>query len=377
MKQKPRLRIRLTLCVGAILLISNTLLVLLLLYNFSTALMGFLIPIDGEMVECHFDDGMEAKLLTVGIVIAVVATGMGTLLTYILLGKVLRPLQELSDHMQRVDQENLLSPAGISSNVREVDSLIDSFNSMSAKIQKLFENQRHVSSFVAHEFRTPLAVIQTAIDVYKKQPDQEPDKLISQVSEQIAKLSMLVTQILNLSSIQRIELKERVPICLLLDEAMEDLEDFAQENQVTLELRAPIVNWGADEQTLQVIGNHDLLYQAFFNLLENGIKYNRAGGSVTVEIGGGNGKICVRISDTGCGIPAAEREKIYCPFYRCEHKSSRKIQGNGIGLAFAKQVFEHHKGSLSLLESRDGSCFQVCLNEYVPAGRITDAAADC
>ncbi len=372
MKRKPRLRVRLTIYVGSVLLISNTLLVLLLLYNFGSAISGFLVPIDGEMVEFYFQDGMEAKLLAIGIVIAVAATVLGILLTYVLLGKVLRPLQELSDHMQLVNQENLLCPADISSDVWEVDSLIDSFNSMSAKLQKIFEDQKYFSSFVAHEFRTPLAVVQTTIDVYKKQPDQAPDELISKVSEQISKLSMLVTQILNLVSIQRVELKESVPVCLLLAEAVEDLEGFAEENQVTLELHCR-----PEEQAPQVIGNHDLLYQAFFNLLENGIKYNHAGGSVAVEVCREQGKVCVRVTDTGCGIPAADRENIFCPFFRCDHKNGRKIQGNGIGLAFSKQVFEHHKGSLSLAEAEVGSCFEVRLNEYIPARRTSDEIADC
>lgn len=377
MKEKPRLRIRLTLFVGLILFVSNTLLVLLLLYNLGAALAGFLIPIDGEMVEFYFADGMEARLLTIGIVIAVAATGLGTLLIYLLLGKVLYPLQALSDHMQRVDQENLLSPVEVTSNVREVDSLISSFNSMSAKLQKIFENQKYFSSFVAHEFRTPLAVAQTTIDVYRKQPEQGPDKLISQISEQISKLSMLVTQILNLASIQRVELKDLVPIGLLLDEVVEDLEGFAEENQVTLELCTSAMNCGREKQAPQVLGNHDLLYQAFFNLLENGIKYNHAGGCVSVEICSDNGKICVRIADTGCGIPAAEREKIFCPFYRCGQQSARKIQGNGIGLAFSKQVFDHHRGTLSLADTQRGSCFEVHLNEYVPARRSADEIADC
>ena len=357
--QKPRLKIKLSIYIGTILLISNTLLVMLLLYNLEVAFAGFLIPVNGEMVEYYFDDGFEARLLLIGVVIDLTATVFGTVFTYMVLNKVFRPLQKLSEHMLKVDRENAFSPIDLSSNAREIDSLITVFNTVNLKLYQKFEDQKQFSSFVAHEFRTPLAVMQTSIDVYKKRPQQSPEELVELVSQQVSKLSALVTQILKLSGIQRVELRERVPVNILLAEVMEDLEDFAESSQVELEdLTAG--------QSAQVIGSHDLLYQAFFNLVENGIKYNHAGGKVSASMYIQQGKVCVRIKNTGCTIPETVRDKIFLPFYRCEQKDGSKSKGYGIGLAFSRKVMEHHKGTLGLAEDSQDTCFEACLNEYDP-----------
>ena len=368
-KEKPCLRFFLTLRIGGILLIGNTLLVLLLLYNLQAAFAGFLIPVNGEMTAYYFDDGLEAHLLFLGVIIAVGSTLLGTLLTYFVLGKVLRPLQQLSEHMRMVEQENSICSADIISEVREVDSLICSFNTMSSKLQDSFEKQKQFSSFIAHEFRTPLAVIQTKIDVFNKQPDQEPTDLVNHILNQVSRLSKLVSQILDLASIQRVELKEKIPVDMMLEEVTEDLEDYADEAQVSLQIEGIPTEKAFDTHAFQVIGNHDLLYQAFFNLVENGIKYNRAGGTVHVVIRNENGTVCVQISDTGGGIPIYAREKIFFPFFRCEQDHMGSIQGNGIGLSFSKQVVEHHRGSLILCDSEEGACFEVRLKEYIPIKR--------
>ena len=356
MKEKPRLRVRLTLLVGTILLVSNALLVLLLLYNFSAALAGFLIPVNGEMIEYHFVDGLEAQLLVLGIVIAVCTTALGTFLTYMLLGKVLRPLQQLTHHMEMVDQEDMICPAEITSRVCEVDSLITSFNSMTEKLQRTFDNQKQFSAFVAHELRTPLAVIQTKADVYRKSPDGTPEELIDLISAQVAKLSTLVTQIMDLANIQSEALRDRIPVRLLLEEVSDDLEEFAQERQVRLLLPE---SSAASETEMVVVGNHNLLYQAFFNLMENGIKYNHAGGWVAVEFHEGEGMVCTRLTDSGGGIPEEEQEAIFRAFYRCERADAR---GHGIGLALTKRIIEHHKGVISQHNIEGGSCFDVCLH---------------
>lgn len=367
MKNKPKIRIFITLIVGLILLISNSLLVILLLYNFDVALAGFQIPVNGVMVNYYFDDGLEGKLLVIGIIIAISTTILGTVFTYFIMGKVLNPLQKLSDHMKISEKENLLEKTNIKSNLREIDSLIDSFNFMNEKLLAMFNNQKHFSSFVAHEFRTPLAIIQTNIEVYKKQPPEEKDhdKIISLISTQVSNLTMLVTQILNLVAIQRVELKDRVPINILLEEVVDDLEDYALEKNVTLNLTFYDKGNKVTDIPVDIIGNHNLLYQAFFNLVENGIKYNVENGTVSIILNKFNDDIFIKICDTGCGIPENEKENIFIPFYRCKKTKTCNIQGNGIGLAFSKHVFDHHKCTISLDDKNDGkgTCFLVTMKE--------------
>ena len=338
MKKKIKLQQKLTLCVGLILLLSNLSLVALLLYNFQMTVSGFMIPFEGQSIEIYFADGLEKKLLILGIGIAIAATAVGTLLTWWILGRVLQPLKDLSRHMELTDRQNLVQQTQITADTREIASLIDSFNSMCSRQEQLFESQKNFASYAAHQLRTPLAVVQAELDVYRREPDRDPEDLLEKIGEQNSRMSTLVTQILNLSGIRRAELKDRIPVVTLLEEVMQDLEDFADEKCVSVSAQ----NFCGEE--VQVLGSHALLYQAFYNLVENGIKYNHPGGKVTVQIQTEQQKIRIRIQDTGPGIPEAERTQVFCPFYRCRQKDGP--EGSGIGLALAQQVLEHHKGAL-------------------------------
>ena len=357
---KRKIRTRITLIVGLILLISNLLLVSLLLLNFNMALNGFQVPINGELVTYYFSDNMEAYLFLAGVVVAILATVVGTVIIHLVLGKILLPLQKLSEHMQKSDRGNLLSYFESDTKIKEVDILISSFNSMNEKLRNIFENQEHFSSSVAHEFRTPLAIILTNLDVYKKQPDMDTDIVINVITEQVKKLSKLVTQILQLVSITRIELKELIPINLIIDEVIEDLEGYANEKEVSIEF-----NNSLDEgEDIKTVGSHDLLYQAFFNLVENAIKYNKEKGKVFINVTQDEDNIFINIKDTGKGISKEDREKIFEPFYRGDKDRNSKINGNGIGLAFTKQVLNHHQSSIKLCDSDIGASFEIIMLTY-------------
>ena len=365
-KQKPSLQIRLTCYIGGILFVSNTLLVLLLLYNFGTALAGFEIPINGEQVLYHFDDHLEERLLLLGVLIAVFTTVAGTGATYVILGRVLEPLKALSLHMQKADQENIQLETNLSSKNREVDSLITSYDSMSRKLHQDFLSQKNFSSYVAHELRTPLAVMQARMDLYRKKPEKA-DELIDMLSGETAKLSTLVTEILDLSGIRRAELTELVPCALLAEEVTEDLEEAAEEAGITLSGNLDSLTDPADPR-YEVLGNHNLLYRALFNLVQNAIKYNRPGGTVTLTLTEADDIIQLEVRDDGFGIPQEYREHIFDPFYRAKTEEATEKQGHGLGLSLAKEIITHHKGRIQLLDTEEGTAFLIKLHRHINTG---------
>lgn len=354
--------------IGAGMAISNTLLVLLLLYNVFVSMAGFNIEINGEIVNYHFTDGFEEKLLIVGIAIGVVTTIIGVAVTSYFVKRQLRPLKQLSDHMAQVDRENLIDNIQIDTPVKEAEILLESFNNMTRRVREAFDNQKNLASYIAHELRTPLAVIQTKLDVYKKMPDEDknPDGLVEMMDVQVNKLTNLINRILEFSNIQRIELTELIPIYILVEEVFEDLDDKAEEKNVTMELENNS-NLSDDElMGVEIKGNHELLYQAFYNLIENAIKYNREGGVINVSISVENQRLTVNVKDTGCGIPDTDKDRIFDPFFRCNNQETMENKGSGIGLALAKKIFEHHKGEICLKEAKGfANCFQVQLNQFV------------
>lgn len=360
---------KIALIIGAGIAISNLMLLALLLYNMWVSMAGFEIEVNGEILEYHFADNFEKKLVWAGVVIAVLTTVLGVIFTSYFVKLELKPLKKLSDHMATVDKYNLVEKIEMETPIKETEDFVKSFNNMTIKVKEAFQNQKNLTSFIAHELRTPLTVIQTKIDVYKKIPEDErdTDALVTMMEMQIKKLTLLINRILEFANIQGIELNELVPIYILIEEVFDDLEEIADEKNIRLTLENGSNMPKNSLMDVEVKGNHELLYQAFYNIIENAIKYNNENGVVDVIISvENNNKIYVKIKDTGCGIPLSEQDKIFEPFYRCQNDWTKNNKGSGIGLALTKKILEHHRGRIYLRETYDyNNCFEVILDRYV------------
>ena len=111
-----------------------------------------------------------------------------------------------------------------------------------------------------------------------------------------------------------------------------------------------------------MIGSDTLIYRLLFNLIENAIKYNHTGGSVTVSIRKEQHQALLHITDTGCGIPEAYRESIFQPFFRVDKSRSRQLGGVGLGLALVKEIAVLHGGNVCVESSSEkGTTFAVRL----------------
>nr|WP_289396007.1 HAMP domain-containing sensor histidine kinase [Bacillus sp. DX1.1] len=114
-----------------------------------------------------------------------------------------------------------------------------------------------------------------------------------------------------------------------------------------------------------IYGNTDLLYRAFYNLVENGIKYNVNGGSVTIEVSIESAeKILISVKDTGIGISEINKKNIFEPFYRVDKSRSREMGGAGLGLSIVETIIKRHKGTITVNDTESGgTCFTVTLNK--------------
>ncbi len=354
---KKSLQIKLTVFVGFVLLISSSLLVMLLNYSLSLSLDNISIPIDGMIIDIYSVDNFSENIIMYGFLIATITTITGTFLTYFILGKFLLPLKKLSNHMNTVDKHNLTENINLKSTTREVEILINSFNYMLDKLRNSFDMQKDFSSYIAHEIRTPISVIQTKIDVFmkKKQSEKDTEKLISELDIQIEKLNNLVSKIIELANVQRVELSETIPLGILFEELFQDLEETAKKKDIDMVL--------SFENEINIIGNHVLLYRGFFNILENAIKYNDVGGKINVSLEEKYDCINISINDTGCGIIAGDENNIFKPFFRSKSKS-KGVEGIGMGLAFSKKVFEHHGAEVRAAKNYPkGSKFEIILRK--------------
>ena len=268
-----------------------------------------------------------------------VVMALGALLTFLLVGYCLRPLHELTAHIRETNMSNLTAPAEVSASADEVAQLTQAYQELSSRLSRAFSEQQRFLADAAHELRTPLAVLQSKLDVFSKQPHtpEEYEILLSTLRRQTERLTALANQLLDLT-------RERTPhwevfrLCDLCEEVLYDLEAAAKAGAVTVQQHIP--------EDLTVKSDYAMLYQIVFNLVENGIKYNHPGGTVNIRISQSPEHWSLEIQDTGCGIPPDARKSIFQPFYRLDASRSRKLGGAGLGLAIVRSLAEQLGGTI-------------------------------
>lgn len=265
--------------------------------------------------------------------------------TYFLAGRALSPLRKFSSHMEKIQAQNLSEPLKIPGTEDEIARLTRSFNEMLERLDQAFTMQRQFSSNAAHELRTPLAVMQTNLDVLQKREAPTPDEYagaIRMMSEQTGRLSHLVNVLLEMTELQTVQRTDQISLSALIEEVICDLAQVASERNVTLI---------QEEGEAILTGSDTLLYRAVYNLVENAIKYNRPDGTVTVGLQTENDAVILCVKDTGIGINAENWEKIFDPFVRVDKSRSRAMGGAGLGLALVKNIAEQHGGTVRVAES--------------------------
>lgn len=285
---------------------------------------------------------------------------LGGSLTYYLLGKILLPLKNLSVEMKKVNVNNLSQDIDLPYARDEIYDLTASFNEMTHKLDDAFTKQKRFSQNAAHELRTPLTVLKTKVEVFKKRQNhtkEEYDELLNVVSKNTDRLSNLVKSLLTEANMENLKLNEKISINELLKEVVTDLSSIAKNKNVSITLRG---------QDALLIGNKDLLFRAFYNLIENSIKYNIYYGSVNIMTSEEKGRCIIEISDTGIGIPDNLKEEIFEPLFRVDKSRSRDMGGAGLGLSIVKSIINKHNGDIEVLNNKPyGTIFKVILKGRV------------
>ena len=290
---------------------------------------------------------------------------LSSVCTYFLTKKTLTPLQKLTSEVSQIQAQNLSTQLAVPNSKDEIAQLTSSFNEMLTRLDNAFSTQKQFSANAAHELRTPLAVLQTNLEVFEKK--QEPEmveyrQLFTMIKEQTARLSQLVGTLLDMTNLKSVPRTDQVTLEELVDEVFCDLDPVAEKAGISIHFDdSSSQDWHTDVHTpdasalnnniRNITGSYVLLYRAVYNLVENAIKYNRPNGSVTVSVKEKNGQAMILVKDTGIGISPENQKKIFDPFFRVDKSRSRAMGGAGLGLALVDSIAKEHRGTVKVLES--------------------------
>ena len=286
---------------------------------------------------------------------------LSSVCTYFLTKKALTPLQKLTSEVSQIQAQNLSTQLAVPNSKDEIAQLTSSFNEMLTRLDNAFSTQKQFSANAAHELRTPLAVLQTNLEVFEKK--QEPEmveyrQLFTMIKEQTARLSQLVGTLLDMTNLKSVPRTDQVALEELVDEIFCDLDPVAEKAGISIHFD----DSSSQDLHTDVIGSYVLLYRAVYNLVENAIKYNRPHGSVSVSVKQENGQAMVLVTDTGIGISPENQKKIFDPFFRVDKSRSRAMGGAGLGLALVDSIAKEHGGTVKVLESSEtGSTIALML----------------
>ncbi|MBF0974872.1 MAG: HAMP domain-containing histidine kinase [Atopobium sp.] len=306
-------------------------------------------------------DAIERSILFDALGILLVVIIAGSCVAYFLIGHYTKPVQQLSAHMKEISPNTLSDSIEIEGGGEEIQELVKSFNQMTEQLDEAFAMQRRFSASAAHELRTPIAVLRTKLDVFKKKKREqhEYDELVTTMETYIDRLSSIITDLLEFAETSELGEVEDVSLDSVIKTVVDDLESVAQNNMINMQIDEQSMTQ-SEAQTFIVKGNTNLLYRALYNLVENAIRYNNEEGSVniTLETKGQEGVII--IADTGVGIAPEQRELVFEPFYRVNKSRSREFGGAGIGLSLVKTILKRHGASITVSENNpQGSVFTI------------------
>ena len=257
----------------------------------------------------------------------------------------------------------------------DIDRLAESVNHMLDELERLFDELHNVGNNIAHDLRTPLARIRTQLERTRReaQSQEDMDRLIDKMLGWLDQSIAITTSLLRIAEIEGGRRRDAfAPV--RLDEIAREVADFyepaAEQKQISLrqDLRLCV----------EVVADHDLMFEAIANLVDNAIKFTPEGGQVGLDVYDSSTGPQLRVSDTGPGIPTSARSDVFKRFFRFER--SRYAPGIGLGLSLVAAIVKLHGYTLAIEDGHPG-CVVIltCASGRPPTapdpahGRLADA----
>jgi signal transduction histidine kinase len=281
---------------------------------------------------------------------------LGGLLFYFVIRRLLHPLKQFTARISAWDIQdtNYLQLPELPRGNAELTQLVGVYNQLLARLYDSYERQKAFSGNIAHELRTPLAILLSEIQVYGIRPtnDNESRRFVQNMEKSVRRLADMVESILYLS----VDTKPHtapVRVMDLVEEIWLDLETKAGAKKLLLTIEN-------GEQILWT--DETLLQRLLHNLLENAVLYTTPDSAIAVTCRQSEKEHRITVSDTGLGISDEDKTRVFDLFYRCQSTGTPPTEGSGIGLSLVARIAQRLGGHITLTDHHpQGTAFTLHL----------------
>jgi two-component system phosphate regulon sensor histidine kinase PhoR len=285
-------------------------------------------------------------------VAALVFLVLGLIVIRFFTDKVTRPINNILEGLKEYSKTGVPKEIEVEG-TGEFKYLIETINNLMKKIEddlnELKKLERYRSEFlgnVSHELRTPIFSIQSYLETLIDGAINDPEvnlTYLKKAYENLERLNRLLSDLIDISQIESRQLKlsfRFFSINELIQKVIDDLQLRAEQKGIQLQFIK-------DENLKELVwGDKERLYQVFYNLIDNSIRYNPAGTKVLIYYKKQNSTLRIFVEDNGVGIPAEDLPRIFERFYRVNKERSRESGGTGLGLAIVKHIIEAHESKI-------------------------------
>lgn len=277
---------------------------------------------------------------------------------WLIVGTQLRPLDRLADSL-RLRQPDALEPVGETGLPDEVRPLASALNGLFGRLREAIEAQQAFVADAAHELRTPLTALRLQLQLATQADDEaERQAALARLGTGIERASRLVEQLLDLARHQAGPAggtRQAVALDELAREVVGGLVPLAEARQQDLGIAA--------SEPVRIHGEARALHMLLRNLVDNALRYTPAEGRIDVTVGREGGCAFLQVTDSGPGIPPAERGRVFDRFVRVGDNTA---PGTGLGLAIVQSIAKSHRASIELADNPLGPGLRVTVR--FPAG---------
>jgi heavy metal sensor kinase len=296
---------------------------------------------------------IEAQQRTFFILVAVSAALLviGGAFSYWLTGRALRPVRTIAGMARSISEHDLNRRVDIKVPPDELGELVDTFNSMLARLEAGFTSMSTFTANASHELRAPLALMRSEVEgaLNRSRSPEEYRRALESLRQEVEHLSRLSDQLLILARADAgalLPAKEPIDVADFLHETAARWEKVARQHGSRVEVNAP--GHGRME------ADPALLRRVVDNLIDNAVRHTPRGAPLTLRGYPADGGWNVEVADQGPGVASEQREKLFTRFARADSARSRENGGAGLGLALSAAIARAHGGTLELVDSQEG-----------------------